>query len=82
MQEEAAESSSSSSDGEVEAGNDEDDISDDELIEGLNQAEFPEEYLWFKANQHAVQAQAQRLIAQQREEEAKQSKELPHEERR
>jgi hypothetical protein len=82
VQEEAAESSSSSSDGEVEAGNDEDDISDDELIEGLNQAEFPEEYLWFKANQHAVQAQAQRLIAQQREEEAKQSRELPHEERR
>ncbi len=84
MQDEAAESSSSSgsSDDEIDASSVVGDIKSDELIEGLYQVEFPEEYLWFKANQDAVQAQAQSLLAQKREEEANQSRELPHEERR
>jgi hypothetical protein len=60
VQDEAVESSSSSgsSDNEIDASSVVGDIKSDELIEGLYQVEFPEEYLWFKANQDAVQAQA------------------------
>jgi hypothetical protein len=52
-----------------------------DLAEDLEQQEFPEEYLWFWANDHAMKAQAQRQLVHQHEREAKDSKDLPHEER-
>jgi hypothetical protein len=73
-EEKAAENNGSSSDDDADDSNgdgDPDDNSDNnELIAGINEQEFPEEYLWFRANQHAMQAQAQRVLAQTHEEEA------------
>jgi len=58
------------------------DVADDTaLVEELEDQEFPEEYLWFRANEHASKAQAQRQLVRQRERESKETRELPHEER-
>lgn len=48
----------------------------------FDKEEFPEEYLYEKANEHVVHAQAQRKLAQDRSQEAKDSKALDHEHRR
>jgi hypothetical protein len=82
----AAENSCSSSDDDADNSNHDGDAEDEsfynDLIAGINEQEFQEEYLWFRANQHAVQAQAQRVLAQTHEEEAKATSSLPYEERR
>ena len=58
------------------------DVADDTaLVEELEDQEFPEEYLWFRANEHASKAQAQWQLVRQRERESKETRELPHEER-
>lgn len=84
--EKAADNSGTSSDGDSNNSNHDADADVDsinnEVIDDIDEQEFPEEYLWFRANQHAVQAQAQRVLAQTREEEAQGSISLPHEERR
>ncbi len=50
------------------------------MIDDIDGQKNPEEYLWFRAYQHAVQAQGQQALAQQQEEEAKATSSLPHEE--
>jgi hypothetical protein len=52
---------------------------DTSLVEDLQEKEFPEEYLGFRANDHAMKAQAQRQLVKDQEREAKESKEFPHE---
>jgi hypothetical protein len=54
---------------------------DTALVDNVEEQEYPEEYLWMRANDHAMKAQAQRLLVQQREREAKESRDLPHERR-
>ena len=54
---------------------------DTALVDNVEEQEYPEEYLWMRANDHAMKAQAQRQLVQQREREAKESRDLPHERR-
>jgi hypothetical protein len=72
----SATKSSKKSENETRIGDD-----DTSLVEDLQEKEFPEEYLWFRANDHAMKTQAQRQLVKDREREAKESKEFPHEER-
>ncbi len=67
-------SSSSSS-----SSSSEDDSLDDDLSNFV--AEYPEEALMFQANEHCVQAQAQRELANERIQTAKATKNLPWNER-